>query len=226
MSSSAVPKGLFLRRFLSHAEKNPAERHHIWFGMFNPTELDQLFARDWAGPQPPSSEIYAPLDRVLKGARFDETVSEMLYLDFRLYLEDNLLVKVDRASMACSLELRTPFLDHRLIEFAEGLPGDLKVRRFQLKYILKKAVERWLPKEIVYRQKRGFSVPIASWMRNELRPLVDETLGEEKLRRQGMFNVAFVRRLLNEHWSGKVDNRKTLWTLFSFQLWYDRWGKN
>ncbi len=226
VSSSAVPKGLFLRRFLSHAEKNPAERHHIWFGMFNPTELDQLFARDWAGPQPPSSEIYAPLDRVLKGARFDETVSEMLYLDFRLYLEDNLLVKVDRASMACSLELRTPFLDHRLIEFAEGLPGDLKVRRFQLKYILKKAVERWLPKEIVYRQKRGFSVPIASWMRNELRPLVDETLGEEKLRRQGMFNVAFVRRLLNEHWSGKVDNRKTLWTLFSFQLWYDRWGKN
>ena len=76
----------------------------------------------------------------------------------------------------------------------KALPGDLKVRRFQLKYILKKAVERWLPREIVYRQKRGFSVPIASWMRNELRPLVDETLGEEKLRRQGMFNAAFVRR--------------------------------
>jgi len=142
-----------------------------------------------------------------------------------LYLEDNLLVKVDRASMACSLELRTPFLDHRLIEFAEGLPGRLKVRRFQLKYLLKKAVERWLPREIVYRQKRGFSVPIASWMRNELRPLVDETLGEEKLRRIGMFNVAFVRRLLNEHWTGKADHRKTLWTLFCFQLWHDRWQK-
>ncbi len=225
VSSTAVPKGLFLRRFLSHAEKNPAERHHIWFGMFNPTELDQLFSPDWAGPRPPSSVIYSPLARVLEGARFDETVSEMLYLDFRLYLEDNLLVKVDRASMACSLELRTPFLDHRLIEFAEKLPGQLKVHGFQLKYILKKAVERWLPKEIVYRQKRGFSVPIASWMRNELRPLVDETLSEEKLRRDGMFNVAFVRRLLKEHWSGKVDNRKALWTLFSFQLWFDRWGK-
>jgi len=162
---------------------------------------------------------------VLEGARCDETVSEMLYLDFRLYLEDNLLVKVDRASMACSLEMRTPFLDHRLIEFAEGLPGNLKVRRFQLKYILKKAVERWLPHEIVYRQKRGFSVPIASWMRNELRPLVDETLGEDKLRGQGMFNVAFVRRLLAEHWAGKADHRKTLWTLFCFQLWHDRWQK-
>jgi len=135
-------------------------------------------------------------------------------------------VKVDRASMACSLEMRTPFLDYRLIEFAEGLPGRLKVRGFELKYLLKKAVERWLPREIVYRQKRGFSVPIASCMRNELRPLVDETLSEDKLRRQGMFNVAFVRQLLNEHWSGKVDNRKTLWTLFCFQLWYDRWGKS
>ena len=129
VSSTAVPKGLFLRRFLSHAEKNPAERHHIWFGMFNPTELDQLFSPDWAGPRPPTSEIFSPLARVLEGARFDETVSEMLYLDFRLYLEDNLLVKVDRASMACSLEMRTPFLDHRLIEFAEGLPSELKVRR-------------------------------------------------------------------------------------------------
>ena len=226
VSSTAVPKGLFLRRFLSHAEKDPAERHHIWFGMFNPTELNQLFSPDWRGPQPASSEIFSPLARVLEGARFDETLSEMLYLDFRLYLEDNLLVKVDRASMACSLELRTPFLDHRLIEFAEGLPGELKVRRFQLKYILKKAVERWLPHEIVYRQKRGFSVPIASWIRNELRPLVDETLGEEKLRRQGMFNVAFVRRLLAEHFSGKADHRKTLWTLFCFQLWFDRWGKS
>jgi asparagine synthase (glutamine-hydrolysing) len=225
VSSTAVPVGLFLRRFLDHAEKDPAERHHIWFGMFAPSELDQLFSPDWAGPHPPSREIFSPLARVLEGARFHDTVSEMLYLDFRLYLEDNLLVKIDRASMACSLELRTPYLDHRLIEFAEGLPGGLKVRRFQLKYILKKAVERWLPHEVVYRQKRGFSVPIASWMRSELRPLVEETLSAEKLRRQGLFNVAFVRHLLEEHWAGKADHRKTLWTLFCFQLWYDRWAK-
>jgi asparagine synthase (glutamine-hydrolysing) len=224
VSSTAVPKGLFLRRFLSHVEKAPAQRHHIWFGMFSPAELDQLFAADWRSPQPPSREIFAPLERVLEGAQFDEVLSEMLYLDFRMYLEDNLLVKVDRASMARSLELRTPFLDHRLVEFAAGLPGDLKVRRFQLKYLLKKALERSLPRQIVYRQKRGFSVPIASWMRKELRPLVDETLGEEKLRRQGLFNVAFVRRLLKEHGSGRADHRKTLWTLLCFQLWYDRWG--
>jgi asparagine synthase (glutamine-hydrolysing) len=225
VSSTAVPLGLFLRRFLTHAERPPAERHHIWFGMFSPAELDQLFSGQWCGPKPPSGVVFAPLARVLEGAEFDDTVAQMLYLDFRMYLEDNLLVKIDRASMACSLELRTPFLDHRLIEFAAGLPSWLRVRRFTLKYILKKAVEKWLPREIVYRQKRGFSVPIASWMRGGLKPLVDQALAPEKLQRDGLFNVSFVRRLLDEHWGGHADHRKTLWTLLCFQLWYDRWGK-
>jgi asparagine synthase (glutamine-hydrolysing) len=127
--------------------------------------------------------------------------------------------------MACSLELRTPFLDHRLVEFAAGLPASLKVRGFELKYLLKRAVEKWMPHKIVYRQKRGFSVPISNWMRKELRPWLDETLGEDKLKRDGLFNVPFVRRLLEEHWAGHADHRKTLWTLFCFQLWFDRWGK-
>ncbi len=225
VSSTAVPKGLFLRRFLTHVDRDPAERHQSWFGMFSPAELDQLFSRMWRGPSPPSTAIFSPLARVLEGAEFEENLAEMLYLDFRLYLEDNLLVKIDRASMACSLELRTPFLDHRLVEFATGLPAALRVRRFQLKYILKKAVENWLPRNIVYRQKRGFSVPISAWLREGLRPLLEETLGENKLQRQGLFNAAFVRRLLEQHWSRQADHRKTLWTLLCFQLWYDRWAR-
>jgi len=225
VSSSAVPIGLFLRRFLAHAERDPAERHQVWVAMFAPHELDRLFSPAWKGPRPASSVIFEPLERVLQGAEFDETVAGMLYLDFRLYLEDNLLVKIDRASMACSLELRTPFLDHRLVEFAAALPASMKVPRFQMKYILKKAVEAWLPRQIVYRQKRGFSVPIAGMMRNSLRPLLDETLGEEKLKRHGIFDPAFVRRLLEEHWSGRVDHRKALWSLLCFQLWFDRWGE-
>jgi asparagine synthase (glutamine-hydrolysing) len=223
-SSSAVPLGWYLRRFLAHVEREPAERHLIWFGMTSPAELDQLLAPEWTGGRPASDGIFAPLERVLEGARFDETLSEMLYLDFRLYLEDNLLVKVDRASMACSLELRTPFLDHRLIEFAAGLPGALKVRGWRLKYLLKKAVEPWLPREIVYRQKRGFSVPVARMMRTALKPLLAETLEEGKLRRQGILNAPRVRRMLEEHWSGRADHRRTLWTVFCFQLWFDRWG--
>ncbi len=224
VSSGAVPLGLFLRRFLTHAGKSPAERHHIWFGMFSPVEIDGLFSSEWAGAYSPSTAIFSPLPRLLEDAQFDEVLGEMLYLDFRMYLEDNLLVKVDRASMACSLEVRTPFLDHRLVEFVAGLPTHLKMRGFKGKYILKKAVEEWLPHKIVYRQKRGFTVPIASWIRNELRPLVLETLAEGKLKRQGLFSSAFVNQMLREHIEGRADHRKSLWTLLCFQLWYDRWG--
>jgi asparagine synthase (glutamine-hydrolysing) len=224
VSSSAVPMGTFLRRFLAHADKAVAERHLIWFGMFSPGELDQLFSREWGGAAPASVGIFSPLAGVLEGARFENDLAEALYLDFRMYLEDNLLVKIDRVSMACSLELRTPFLDHRLVEFAAGLPVALKVRGFELKHILKEAVKKWLPYEIVYRQKRGFSVPIARWTRGELRPLLEETLAEDKLRRQGIFNARFVRNLLEEHWAKRADHRKTIWTLLCFQLWHDRWA--
>lgn len=224
VSSDAVPIGLFLRRFLTHAEKDPAVRHHSWFGMFSADELEQLYNPAWAGPRSPAGVIFGPLSRVLEDARFDEVLGEMLYLDFRMYLEDNLLVKVDRASMACSLEMRTPFLDHRLIEFAAGLPTDLKVRGFKTKYILKKAVEKWLPQKIVYRQKRGFTAPVASWLRNELQPLLADTLEEGKLKRQGLFNSANVQQLIREHSTAQADHRKALWTLLCFQLWYDRWN--
>jgi asparagine synthase (glutamine-hydrolysing) len=225
VSSSAVPMGLFLRRFLAHVEKEPALRHQIWFGMFAPDELDRLFSPGFDCGTAPSRQILFPLDRVCEGAIFEDALAEVTYLDFRLYLEDNLLVKIDRAGMACSLELRTPYLDHRLIEFAFGLPAALKVPTFQLKYLLKKTVSKWLPHQIVYRQKRGFSVPVAEWMREELRPLLDETLGEEKLKRNGMFNVVFVRQLLGQHWARQADHRRLLWPLFCFQLWYDRWAK-
>ena len=225
VSSNAVPVGLFLRRFLSYAEKDPAERHQTWFGMFSPEELDQILPAAGAGQLPASRLALEPVERVIEGVHFEDDLAEALYLDFCLYLADDLLVKVDRASMACSLELRTPFLDHRLIEFAAHLPISLRVRGFQLKYLVKKAVEPWLPRQIVYRQKRGFSVPTASWLRSGLEPLVNKMLSESRLKKQGLFDLRFVRRLVEDHRQGKADNRKALWTLLCFQLWYEHWVK-
>jgi asparagine synthase (glutamine-hydrolysing) len=221
VSSDSVPIGLFLRRFLSHAGKEPAVRHQIWFGMFSPGELDELFR---GCPRLSGDCVFHPLREVTRDVDFENELAEAMALDFSLYLADDLLVKVDRAGMACSLELRTPFLDHRLIEFAAALPAALKVRRFRMKYLLKKAVEPWLPREIVTRQKRGFSVPVAHWLRSELRPTLEELLGEERLKRQGLFDSVFVRRLLREHLEGKADHRKPLWTLLAFQLWYEHWA--
>ena len=247
VSPGAVPKGMFLRRFLASVERDPAERHEVWFGMFSPAQLDQLFTPDWlatarsvsardgdsarpagvsALPATPSEIALGPTLEALEGAQFESTLAEVLYLDFRLYLEDNLLVKIDRASMACSLELRTPYLDNRLVEFAASVPTGLKVSRFRLKHILKRAVEPWLPREIVYRQKRGFSVPIAQWIRQELRPMVDATLAEDKLKRDGILNPQFIRGLLEEHWSGRADHRKALWAALCFEWWREQHGRS
>ncbi|MDE3178140.1 MAG: asparagine synthase (glutamine-hydrolyzing) [Acidobacteriota bacterium] len=220
VSSGAVPLGLFLRRFMDYAGEEAAWRHQVWFGVSSPLQLNELFAETGGDLL---DVISSPFRQAIEGARFENALAEALYLDFSLYLQDNLLVKIDRASMACSLELRTPFLDHRLIEFAARTPADLKVRRFELKSLLKEAVGPWLPVEIVRRQKRGFSVPIAGLLRGNLRPLAEEMLSPARLKAAGIFNPAAVVRVLEEHMSGALDHRKPLWALLCFELWREKW---
>ncbi|MGH9405108.1 MAG: asparagine synthase (glutamine-hydrolyzing) [Terriglobia bacterium] len=220
-SAGAVPAGFLLDRFLRYAGKPSALRHQTWFGIIAPEEVEILA---------PSGEPTSALESISKplqaaNANCENAVAEAMYLDFCLYLADDLLVKVDRASMACSLEVRTPFLDHRLIEFCAGLPSELKLPRFELKSLLKRAVEPWLPREIVSRRKRGFSVPIARWLRNELYPLADEMLSPGRIKAAGFFAPSQVRRLLEEHRSGKADHRKALWALLCFELWCEHWAK-
>jgi len=197
--------------------KKSAERHHIWFGMFNPRNSTSSSRRIGQDPAP-SSQIFSPLNRVLEGAHFDETVSEMLYLDFRLYLQDNLLVKVDRASMACSLELRTPFLDHRLIELPKGCRVSSRcalsaqIHPEKGRGALAAARNRLPAKARILRS-------IASWMRNELRPLLDETLGKKSCAGRYV-QRRVVRRLLNEHWSARPITAKRCgrYSVFNFGL--------
>ena len=224
LSPGAVPLGLFLRRFFTHAEMDAAERHLIWFGMLSPAEIAQAVSPEFRGMQPAQGAPAFPLQEAFFGANFEDTLAELLYLDFHFYLQDNLLVKVDRASMANSLELRTPFLDQRLIEFAASIPSKLKVRHFNLKHILKEAVRPWLPKRIVTRQKRGFSVPTAALLRTALTKEMDKAFAEDHLKSHGIFNSDWIRKRVKEHREGKFDHRKLLWTLLCFQLWYERWG--
>lgn len=224
LSPALGPRQQLFLRYLTYAEEEPSVRHHTWFGMFSPEELDQLFAPQWASLHPPIASIFSPLSQTLEGIRFDEVLTEMFYLDFRMRLEDKLLVKLDRTSMACSLEMRTPFLDHRLIEFVAGVPTNLKVRGFQGMYILRKAIEKQLPRKLVHRQKQRFKTPVAGWIRNELQPMVADALSEGKVKSQGLFNAAYIERLLQEHSSGRADHWKLLWTLLCFQLWYERWA--
>jgi asparagine synthase (glutamine-hydrolysing) len=125
--------------------------------------------------------------------------------------------------MACSLEVRAPFLDVELVEFLSRVPSRLKLRRLDTKHILKRAMGDVLPPGIANRAKKGFGIPVAAWFKGELREALQDELSPERIRRQGLFEPDEVKRLVSEHLSGRRDHRKALWTLFVFQLWHRRW---
>jgi asparagine synthase (glutamine-hydrolysing) len=204
------------KRFLRGARLPVELRHPVWLGSFAPDELAALLPRTPPDPYAQQREAYA-------SAPTSDPLERLVYLYAKTYLQDDILVKVDRASMACSLEVRAPFLDTALVEFLGRVPPRLKLRRLETKRLLKTAMGQILPPGIADRPKKGFGIPIAEWFKGELREALLDELSPERLRRQGLLNAPEVERLLSEHLSGSADHRKPLWTLFMFQLWHDRW---
>ncbi len=154
---------------------------------------------------------------------FDDYESWMMYIDSVGYLPDNILVKVDRAAMGISLETRIPLLDHRIIEFAWSLPGTMKIREGQGKWLLRQVLDRYVPKSLIERPKMGFAVPIAEWLRGPLREWASDLLSERRLREEGFFVPAPVVRLWREHLEGRGNHAAALWIILMFQSW---WGEN
>jgi asparagine synthase (glutamine-hydrolysing) len=138
------------------------------------------------------------------------------------YLPNDLLVKVDIATMAVSLEARSPFLDHHVIEFAASLPENLKVRGLTTKYLLKRVLKKLLPAENLNRRKMGFGVPIGNWFRGRMQPFLRETLLSEKARNRGLFSPPEVTRLVEQHTRSERDYSPQLWTLLMLELWFQR----
>ena len=198
-SGKKVTFEYLLKRFVNDAERPWSERHLRWFG----TGLtDRVPALD------------APGEDALFGA---------MLLDYRSYLRDNLLVKVDRATMLSSVEARAPFLDREVSAFALSLPTDLRVRGFTTKWVLKKAAEKWLPRDVIYRRKRGLSVPIAGWINRGLRAEVDRLLEPARLRRRGLVDEPRVTALLAEHRANRANHAKALWAVVMLEYWLERW---
>jgi asparagine synthase (glutamine-hydrolysing) len=156
-------------------------------------------------------------------ARDRAELDQALYVDLKSYLSDNCLVKIDRMAMACSLEGRVPLLDPELVELAFRMPPELKLRGGHTKVLLKRVAARHVPKECVYRPKEGFSIPIKHWLGGELRPLADEMLSPDRLRREGLFRPETVERLRREHDAGQANHSHVLWSLLVFEDWRSRW---
>jgi len=173
-----------------------------------------------AMPTPPESHV----EQLFEEAGERSELDRGLYVDLKSYLVDNCLVKVDRMSMACSLEARVPFLDHELVELAFCVPDRLKLDGAQTKPLLKRIAACQLPPECVYRPKEGFSIPIKHWLFSSMATLTEELLDAGRIRREGIFRVESVERLKSEHRSGRENHSHILWSLIVFQEWRRRWA--
>lgn len=210
-----------LRRFAAAAEQAAIERHHLWLGSFAPAAADAVLApalvellRD--------DDPFSAATACLAGRRFPDRLSRLLYTDFTMYLQDDLLTKVDRATMLASLEARAPFLDAELLEFAAGIPSRHKLSRLQTKAILRRASHKRLPPAVLTRRKRGFNIPFSRWLLHGLGDEMRARFTAERIAARGLLSPAGVDRLLAEHLSRRADHRKPLFNLLALDLWCDR----
>jgi asparagine synthase (glutamine-hydrolysing) len=200
-----------IKRFCSGLGLPDAQRHLTWMGSIPPTTTHEFLQH----PQPPAirwrENSHLPL------------VERIQELDFHSYLAEDLLVKLDRATMLTSLEGRVPFLDHELVEGMAKLPTAFKFRGMDAKRVLKQAMRDGLPDSVLKRNKKGFGIPIAEWLRGPLKFLLDEHLSPSFLEAQGLFRSEPITRMVGEHLEGRVDHRKPLWTLIVFQKWWQNY---
>lgn len=209
------------RRFISGRGVPLASRHHRWLGSFTPQEKAALLVPELQQAEMDSYEVAYDHQRRCDA---EQTMNQILYMDTKLYLEGDILTKVDRASMASSLEARVPLLNHSLAEYVAEIPHELKLKGLTTKFIFKKAMEGLLPNEIIRRPKKGFNAPVGYWVNTDLKELVNDQLAPDKIEREGYFNADYVQKLLSDHASGARDNRKLIWTLLVFELWYERYA--
>lgn len=210
-----------VKRFLQAASLPRERRYTRWMSNFDPEMKRELYSKDFyaqVGNLDSTEFIRKFMDEHPNYGILDATI----HTDVQTYLPNDLLVKVDIASMSVSLEARSPFLDHKVMEFAASLPDNLKLKGKETKYLLKKVAARLVPREVIYRQKMGFAVPISHWFRGEMSEFVADNLLSEKAKKRGYFNISYVENLLAEHKADKQDNSWKLWNLLMLELWFQK----
>jgi asparagine synthase (glutamine-hydrolysing) len=217
-----MPGSHDLKRFMAGADLGLDVRHAVWMGSFTPAEQRELLTPE-ALARLPSGPSYAEWERLAAAAPAGPWLHRVLYLDLKGYLAESVLQKLDRASMACSLQVRVPLLDRRVVDVAAAMPAEMKLRGFRTKHVLKWLVRHRLPADIVRRPRRALGVPLARWFRTELRPLVHEVCDESALRRGGLVNADVVTALVRDHMRGEADHSRKLFTLLVLLLWLRRY---
>ncbi len=210
-----------LKRFMKAAELPKTQRYLRWVSAFDASSKMGLYSDAFAA-RVGNVQNGAIIDRWFSSVNGAGVVDAALLADQMTYLPNDLLVKVDIASMANSLEARSPFLDHKVIEFAASLPASMKMRRLETKSLLKKVAARLVPKEVVYRRKMGFGVPIGKWFRGSMKDFVREVLLSEKALSRGIIRPEVIRQYVNDHTEARRDNSFQLWTFLMLELWFQK----
>lgn len=207
-----------LKRFWRGLPYKPLERHFAWIGGMEPPLARRILAKDLQKALSVAEDYPDVLERAEKLSNIKD-LRLLAYLYARLYLLDGVLVKVDRASMSVGLEVRSPFLDEEMVSFAFSLPPGLSLRRGNTKFLLRRALENRIPKVITRRPKKGFGVPLAKWLREDLRGYMLSLLSQKRLEKEGYFNPLEVQKVVEAHLSGRANMRKELFNLMAFEAW-------
>ena len=208
-----------LKRFVEGANLDPAGQHLRWQYFLNTTLENNLFQERFRNRI--SMDPFRQIREMAARCDATDQVNREIYLDMRFMMTDSVLMKVDRMSMASSLEIRVPLLDHVLVEFLASLPGSWKLHGMTTKYIFRKALEGLLPEKIVYRGKQGYSLPVKHLLRGELKQYMIERLHDSAILAETM-NRAYMDRLIEEHCSGRQNHNHILWALLNVAIWHDR----
>jgi asparagine synthase (glutamine-hydrolysing) len=217
-----LPQGMRGRKFFYNVSLPWRERYVDGISFAPSIDRDlSLWSNEFRETMKGIANPEAVMYRYFDQAPAKDPISQMLYVDTKTYMVADILTKVDRMSMATSLEVRVPILDHQFVEWATGLPVEWKLRGGVQKYILRKLAERvGVPREVLYRPKQGFALPLVHWMRNELKDLILTVLSEPATMQRGYFNPAGVRQLLDEHFRGRRNHSGQIWHLLIFELWH------
>lgn len=205
-----------LKRFLGHIHKNPVVQNHRWIGSFTGSTMKKLLRPELL-KKLRSPDGIDPVSGIPIGKISD--IEAITYYYIRNYMQEGILTKVDRASMACGLEVRAPFLDHHLGEFVAAIPDKWKLNGLRKKYILKKTMADIVPARVLKRPKKGFGIPRAKWLRGSFRELLQDLFTEKAVAAAGVFNYPYIRRVMHAHFNRERDYQKELWSVLMFELW-------
>jgi len=218
--SQHLPHATWGRNYLHNVSLDPISRYLDSVSVFTSLNRKALYTPEFSNKLGHANYVSSLFQDLVDKVDSNEPLDRLLYLDSKTYLPGDILTKVDRMSMAVSLEARAPLLDHKLIEFVTKIPASLKLAGLETKYLLKKAVKDLVPSEILNRPKQGFGVPIQEWINQQLRSRLRETLTEPRTRQRGYVDPRYVDVLLDEHERGRRDHSTGLWALFMLELWH------